>query len=295
MNSILLEVDPASLANEIRMHKSRGMKAVYESFLLVEGHSDLMFLQKFVSRNDCLIMIGVCRENVIGAVLILDGDGVSGVVGLIDKDFGAFFPPEELSENVVCTDENDAEMMILCSPALDQILIHYGKEKKIAGLRTATGKEPRSMVFEQASRIGAVRVVSRREEWNLKFAGVSFCYESNASIEIDFESQCNNILIGPTDKEKPALQELMHRANELLEGTEEARLLCRGHDCIRILRRAIRYLFGTTSEFDSDKREKGLENVLRLAYDQVYFQKTHTYSEMRRWEQRNHCKIFNWE
>ena len=292
MNSILREVHPASLANEIRMHKQGGIGRTYQSFLIVEGHGDLCFMKKFVAKNECLLMNGEGRENVIGAMWILEKEEVSGVLGMIDKDFGSFFPNEELPDNIVCTDENDVEMMILCSPALEEFLIQFGSEQKIQQVRTKTGKEPRDLIFEAASRIGAARVVSRREGWNLKFTGVGIRFQTNKSIDIDFEAQCSSILMQPTNGVKPAIQEFVDQANVLTESVSENRLLCRGHDCIRILGRGIRHLFGTMSEFESKKGEKNLERVLRLAYDQDYFRSTEIYSAMRGWEKRNQCRVF---
>ncbi len=291
MNSIQREMSAADVVSEIRLHRNSEVRGADRSFLLVEGHRDSLLLQKFVAEEDCLILICFGRDNVAGAIAMLDEEGEVGVVGIIDRDYVDFFPEEEVSSNIVYTDENDLEMMILCSPVLEQFLIQYGNAERVAQVRKETRQDARQVIFQSAACIGALRVLSRREQWNFKFSDLSFCYDSNTSINVDMEGQCGNILMQALEVDKPTIQDLVEKARRLRMEVDDVKLLCRGRDCIRILRRAIRYLFKGTNEFDSDKRQKGLEKVLRLAYDHRYFERTNMYTAVRDWEGRSGLRV----
>ena len=71
--------------------------------------------------------------------------------------------------DVVYTDENDLDVMILCSGALDKVLGVFGNRKTMTGNIEADGKGVRESVFSSASVVGALRVVAREHGWSLRF------------------------------------------------------------------------------------------------------------------------------
>ena len=287
MNSIQKEIDAHSLANEIRLHRAK----YSGSFLIVEGKNDTHLLKRFHSRGKCQILTAFTRENVVGSIVLLDTDGISGVLGLIDRDYVDLVPEEINSKNVVYTEENDVEMMILCSPALEAVLAEYGSEDKIRSVQRESGKEVRELIFDAYAVIGALRVISKRDGLGLKFAGMSFRFQNDNEIHIDVEAQFRHVLQRSRLPKKLRVKELQNAAEHLVKSVENNKKLCRGHDGAMILAKALRRLVGTDSQFDSKKRVGNLEKILRLAYERVYFKRTNTYLDIKMWEKRSGYEI----
>ena len=74
--------DPGSVAAEIKM-----IRMVHDgAFLVVEGVNDVRFWR--TRRHDnCELVDGEGKLNVVGAVHRLDGEGISGVLGIVDDDY----------------------------------------------------------------------------------------------------------------------------------------------------------------------------------------------------------------
>ena len=294
MNSMQREISADSLANEIRMYRSSDrIQGVSRCFLMVEGQNDAALFKKFVSENDCLLLIGFCRANVFGAILLLDDDGFCGALGVIDQDYLSYFPDPDRSDNIVYTDENDMEMMILVSPTLENFLEEYGSSDKIRRAEANAGRSARDLILAAGAQVGALRVVSRREKLALKMHGMDLCYTTASLLKIDLEEQCR-LAISRTKKLRGVtVEELCCKVGEVIKAADEPRTLCCGHDCVRILGHAVRRCFGSTSQFDSARRSIHLGKTLRLAYERHFFERTQLYLHIRNWEQRNGARIFS--
>ena len=74
--------DPSSIAAEIKM-----MRLIHGgAFLVVEGANDVRFWR--TRRHDtCELVDGEGKCNVVAAVHRLDGEDISGVLGIVDDDF----------------------------------------------------------------------------------------------------------------------------------------------------------------------------------------------------------------
>lgn len=294
MNSMQKEVSADSLANEIRMYKaSDRIQGVSRCFLIVEGPNDAAPFKKFVSEDGCLLLVGFCRANVFGAILLLDNSGFCGALGVIDQDYVSYFPNPDRSDNIVYTDENDMEMMILVSPTLKNFLEEYGSSDKVTRAEANTGKSARDLILTAGAQVGALRVVSRRERLALKMHGMDLCYRTASLLEINLEEQCMLAIRRTKGLKGVTVKELCCKVREVLEATDDPRTLCCGHDCVRILGHAVRRCFDSTNQFDSVKRSIYLGKTLRLAYERHFFERTQAYSHMRTWEQRNGARIFS--
>ena len=157
-NSIEKGIDEKSIVSEILLLRSqfRG------SILLVEGQGDVLLYGKFVSKTECQVINAFNRSNVEGALYILHDRDIGGVLGIVDRDYEEASGRGGKGGNVVYTEENDVEMMILCSPALEIVLAEYGSRTKIEHVEGKEGKAVRALVFEAAAVVGAVRLLSKR-------------------------------------------------------------------------------------------------------------------------------------
>lgn len=286
-SSVRRAIDARTLATEVRLHRARFRGCI----LLVEGPSDALLYGRFVSKDQCLILTAFSRDNVEGAFVELGARNTAGVLGLVDRDYDEA-EDGDVPGNVICTEENDLEMMIICSPALDAVLGEYGSAAKIRRAEQAENKNVREILFESASVIGVVRVLSKRNTLNLKFAGMKWRFKASGSIEVHVDRQYKQILMGSNAVEGWDLTRLKEEAKAVIVSTEQAKQLCRGHDVVRVLARALRKMLGSDSQFDSEDRVSNLEKVLRLAYDWEDFRRTNTYARIARWEEHSGFRVF---
>lgn len=286
-SSIRGAIDGQTLATEVRLHRA----SFHGCILLVEGSGDALLYGRFVSKDQCLILTAFSREYVEGALVELSASNVAGVLGLVDRDYDEA-DGEDVLENIIRTEENDLEMMIICSPALDAVLKEYGSIRKINKVETTAEKNVRDILFACASVIGAVRVLSKRNKLNLKFAGMKWRFKASGNVEIDVDRQYRQILVGSNTVEGWDLARLKQEAEVVVVNAEDAKHLCRGHDVVRVLARALRKMLGSDSQFDSENRVLNLEKIFRLAYDWEDFRRTNTYSRITRWEEHSGFRVF---
>ena len=286
-SSIRGAISAQTLATEVRLHRA----SFQGSILLVEGAGDALLYGKFVSSDQCLILTAFSRNNVEDTFVELGTDDIAGVLGLVDRDYDKE-DDENFPDHIIRTEENDLEMMIICSPALDAVLEEYGSKGKINKVENSTKKSVREVLFECAAVIGAVRVLSKKKKLNLTFSGMKWRFKGSGSIEIDVDRQYKQILIASSAVEGWNLARLRRDAEKVMDNVEDTKQLCRGHDVVRVLARALRKLFGTDSQFDSDQRVLNLEKVLRLTFNWEHFRHTNTYSRIVRWEEQSGFRVF---
>ena len=280
MNSIRSEVDGDTLANQIRLERASHKG----SFFLVEGNTDANIFEKFINEDECQIIVCLGKKRVIDTLQILKDDRFEGSLGIIDKDFNDHVGYPNFTGDVVYTDENDMEILILCSPALSNVLREYGVEERLAAEMERYGQQPCQRIFEAASKIGALRMISVRDELGLKFDEIKYRFVRANSFELDIQRMIKSVLDHSTLEGNLDVEHLFESLAEIINKTESSKRLCCGHDCVRILGRALRSSFGNTNSFDSEKRTKELERILRLSYEYAFFKTTEAYKRIRSWE-----------
>lgn len=286
MSSIEDGISCESLANEVRM-----LRASHEgSFLLVEGSGDKKFLSSILDFSSCEVVVCLGREKLLGVVSELGSEGFQGVLGFADRDFSNITGYPDYEGEVVYTDENDLEMMLLCSGALDKVLWEYGKSD-IARSIAREGKDIRNMIYESARVVGTLRLLSQERSWSLRFDGMKYKFVDSRSYRLDLMKTVRQVMartprsIGLTpDAIEFLVVERMSRENSAKE-------LCCGHDCVRVLGRALKKLLGNTNKFDNEQGARELEEALRMAYESEQFRSTGAYCHIRRWEEVSGFKI----
>ena len=281
--------DARTLIAEILLHRGR----FHGSILLVEGRSDVLLFQRLVSSEHCFVLSGGSRDAVLGALTGLHDAGIVGVLGVVDRDFDALDFFEDVSENLTLTDENDVEMMMLHSPAFDDVLREYGSKDKISRVESGVMKPVREIVFERSAIVGALRVLSKREGLQLRFAGMKWKFEPGGGIQVDVDKQFAHILGRSSPLDGWDLGRLKEEVFLVLDGASEAKDFCNGHDVMRVLGRGLQKLFGSCKSFSSDDRREELERSFRLAYNWEHFSKTGTCDKMLEWSEESGFVIFD--
>ena len=286
MNSIESHIDGGDAFGELFLERSTHKG----SFLLVEGNSDKSLFDKFVSNRDCSIIICHGKEKVIDAINISTNHNCEGVIAILDKDYSRQLKPPNQRE-ILYTDQNDTEIMILCSDALDAVLLEYGIAEKRDELEKREGKPVRDIIFDASGFLGALRLISQKRKWNLKFQGMKYRFYARNSFKIK-ELESVQHITGRSDV-RPQVPEkgIVELAIKERKNHAHSRDICCGHDCVRVLGRALNCDLGNTKSFDSESGAKSLERVLRVSYNWDHFHQTSLYKEIKTWEAESGYKV----
>ena len=274
-------LDGISLANQVRLERA-GHEG---SFLLVEGSSDAKLFDRLCDQEQCSIVVCMGKENLFDAISALNESEFSGAIAIADRDYAEVLGLPIRERNVIVSDENDIEIMILSSPALDHVLREYGVADRISAVLEREGRSVRELVFRAACFVGALRLLSQMEAWNLSFDEMKYRFVDNNSYFLDEMKTVRHIL--GRSKRRPEIPEVevLERARGKCAAAEDEKDLCCGHDCLRVLGRGLRRHFGNTNRFNNDAGCVDLGRILRLAYEFAYFRRTRVYHEVRAWEE----------
>jgi len=146
---------PDILANEIEMHRQIHAGA----FLVLEGKDDLRFWRARHHEN-CELVDGEAKINVVRALRLLDSRRFKGALGLVDSDYDTFRSGEQLSPNLVATDAHDLEWVLCRSKALEAVLAEHGDASKISRFEDAEGTGVRQALLDRALVFGRVRLAA---------------------------------------------------------------------------------------------------------------------------------------
>jgi 5S rRNA maturation endonuclease (ribonuclease M5) len=272
------QITPDRIANSIRL-----LRSDHEGvFLIVEGHSDKLIYERLVNKQEVRITIASGKNNAIKALSILEKENFCRVFAVIDADFSRIEQQIPDSNNLFLTDEHDLEMMLIKSAAFDKLLKERGSEEKIA----AFSKDIRETLLKLGQEIGKLRLLSLRNELNLKFEGLNFSKfidKKNLSIDID-----KLIISIKNHSQKLSLdeQQIKQDLSVISDENHDPWQLCCGHDFISILAIALWKVLGTRNA--NDVKKEDLERELRLAYELSYFYQTQIYQLMVNWQSNHH-------
>lgn len=268
------------IANQVRLERANHNG----SFLLVEGATDEKFMERLCDADACSIVICLGKNNLFEAIDSLESTKFQGALGFSDRDFSDFIGFRECEGDVVYTDGNDVEIMMLHSKSLERTLKEFGNEGIISKTTEEEGKSVLEIIFESASVIGGLRLVSQLNSWSLQFRDMSYKFLSSSSCLLDKRKTVKHIL-GRSDPIKDVTENnVVDMVEAVISQAKSSKELCQGHDCVRVLGRGLKKQFGKTNSFNNPAGAKILEGSLRLAYEFSDFCNSKAYEEIRRWE-----------
>jgi hypothetical protein len=278
-----MEQTPDTVANEVIMTR-QVCRAI---ILVVEGNSDEKVLRKFVVCPDSEFIIAWGKDNVIGAITILDGEGVAGILGIVDADFWHLDGEFPSSPNVIVTDDHDLEMMMIRSHSFAHFIAEAASRTKLERFLANVGAtDIRDTLLERALLIGHLRQYSHIEELCLRFDGLRFnTFVDRETIVLDLEKLVGAVLALTSNAELDT-DEVIGQVREFAKGfSGDPYQVCCGHDVIAILSIGLRKCIGSKSKEGASQRV--LESELRLSYDSECFRQTHLFRSAIDWESRN--------
>jgi hypothetical protein len=277
--------EPGDVEAEIRM-----MRQAFEgSILVVEGDDDSRFWKSRTHRDRCDIVIAYGKPNILCSVPRLDRKTCGGVLGVVDRDFDAMDGASLPSPNIVATDHHDLETMLICSPALDKILIELGSARKIRDFEQRAGHSVREALLERALPLGRLRWLSSRERLGLQFRkrgkdGLRRIdhgkFVKRSTWVMDPQAMVK-VVLNFSSRHDLDSQELMDQM-ATLPSEHDPRQVCNGHDLIAILAIGLGGVLGSHKPSLDE-----LERQLRLAHEWNHLEATALYREIRGWEARN--------
>ena len=289
MISILADsVDGVSIANQIRLER-----AVHAgSFLLVEGCGDAKIFERFCDKDECAVVVCLGKPKLIDAINELNASNFRGALGFADRDFCEILGYPDVQGDVVYSDENDMEVTILCSATLDRVLQEFGSSAAIEKSIRIRSKTMRESIFSSASTLGALRIAAQENDWYLRFKDMDYKFKPNNSFIIDEKQSIRHILgrshwpAGLTERDLELTLRALHGKGM------DAKDLCAGHDCVRILGQGLKKEFGNSNQFSNKEGAKLLEGILRIAYEMNDFRSTKSFNAIRSWEDKWGFMVF---
>lgn len=270
----MIHLNPQEIANEIRMKRPQ-FKGV---FLLVEGKDDRLFMQRFISQENCNIEVAQGKGNVCRVITILDEDGFEGALGIVDADFDRISGISNRSPNLVMPECHDLVAMLVHSPALERILNEFGSKSKMASFDEGV----LAALTSRALSIGYLRLCSLREDLKLKFKGLAY------SKWIDRRSFRPNV-IKLIDAVKNRSQRsglstctLIQSVEALCASGYDPKEICNGTDLVEILSIGLKGVLGNNDAKSADPEH--LKSSLRLAYSDQDFSVSTLKNEILKWQ-----------
>jgi hypothetical protein len=283
---MIYEITPESVASEVRLLRD---DARYQgAFLFVEGGTDASFFSNYIKKNNCLIRIVKSRSNVLKLVSILESEGYSGYLAIVDADFWHLEGKSPPSSNVLLTDTHDIETMIFASPAFDKLLSEYIPIEKLDSL-VRRYRNVRIAILTVAQKIACIRWINYKNSLGISFytdseKGVPINWESTIDIErfvVDLEGLIKIVCANNIRIEHFVKAEIVRYKDleyDLLQ-------LCNGHDVVYVTFLVVK----RKGRYREVERlvPKDLEKALRLAYESTYFHDTGLYKGILEWQERS--------
>lgn len=264
-----------TIANSIRLRRQLHSGA----FLVVEGHSDRLFFEKFVHPKHCIVTAAGGRVPVAEVVDILVAAGFEGILGVVDGD--AVRVGVVRNENLFLLEDPDLEVMLIQSTALDGVLVEFGSNRKLGRL----AEDVCDLLIRAARPIGCFRIHSLTAGLGLTFDGIKYVrFVDVQSLELDRHALVEEV---KRRSQKSALDcAPILEAITLAESTmADTWVTCCGDDVVSVLGLGLRRLFGTNNagavSYDV------LVRSLRLAYSDSEFKDSRVCQDLLDWTNRN--------
>ena len=272
--------DPGSIAAEIKM-----IRMVHDgACLLVEGVSDVRFWGTRL-HNNCELVDGEGKENVIGAVGRLDGEYFPGVLGIVDDDYDSLLGVVRTSGNLVATDAHDLECLLCRSGALESVLAEFGIGRRIQAFEEVARVDVRTGLLERAMVFGRVRWAAARYGLDIDLEALRVPrFVDTDTWGVDGAELLRVVSSGDSSCDYDALR----RRIAGLPPADPWRV-ARGHDMIQILRIGLQRVLG---KLPASEGPEDIARVLRAAMSLEELQRTALYTDMRTWESANGHLVF---
>lgn len=267
-NTLTASKTPDIIVSEIKMMSST-FKGV---FFLVEGDDDSKFWKTRIAKGQTSIVNCEGKPNLLGASQIISRQGLSRVAGVYDPDFEHLFGVIHVPNILTPTDENDLEVTLLASEALDLLLHEYADEALLGEFRVSQDLSAVDQLERMSQEFGKLRLLSKQLDHNVDFDRLSpyrFVSQDDWSLDL-VELHVEYARLAGISVEQ------LHADLTATIPATKPWGLCQGHDSIRILAQGLRKKIGK-----KQINEQDLARVLRIAYSLDMLQRSQMYKSLR--------------
>lgn len=268
------EKTPGILAAEIEMHR----KTHDGAFLIVEGLDDMRFWRKW-RHEQCQLIAGEGKRNVLGSVQRLDSRSVPGVLGVVDSDYDTFTGNDLPSANLVATDAHDLECLLCRSKALDDVLHEHGDPRKIERFENESGMGVRRALLERALIFGQFRLAATLHD----AADVMPVIRVPRFLDERTWAVNGDALLEAVAERSGSDPATWRRRVDSLSA-QNPWYVARGHDMVEILRRGLKRVLGN---MPNNVGPADLSADLRLAVTRECLKATGLWADVQSWESSN--------
>ena len=252
------------------------------ALLVVEGADDVAFWRSQVA-DGCELVDGEGKQNVIGCLHLLDVEGLSGVLAVVDADYDVLMGEETGSANILRTDGHDLECMMCKAPALDKVVGEYGDAGKVAQWDVRAALLERALVFGRFR--WALLGLGPDDLGPLPSVG-DYLEEvvDRATWAVDGDRLQQRV--------EERLGENAWRVNEAIDGQPVADPwhVVHGHDMVALLRVGLLRVLG---EMRVQYGAADVARALRLAMSREDLAATTLGADIRRWEETNRYVVLD--
>ena len=266
--------DSGAIAAEVKMTRLVHGGA----FLIVEGVTDLRF---WLTRRHptCELVDGEGKANVVGGVRKLDSENVSGVMGVVDDDFGSIIGAHLGSPNILHTDAYDLDALLCRSSALEKVLAECGNVSKLRKFERSEGVDVRQGLLHRALVFGQLRLAAALYDLELDGEAIRVHHFVDVRTWAIDQNQLIRRVVGPD----VIRQKKLAKCIGCLPAADPWRV-ARGHDLIDLLRVGLLRVLG---DMQPSVGRKQIAGFLRAGFSTEDLQATKLWADMNSWESRN--------
>lgn len=278
-----MKLKPIDILNEIRMQRAL---RPHQSALLLEGRTDCSYFRGIACKENCRIY--PTNGKVIArkaAKLALD-EGLDGVVTVLDRDHDGILGRELVHPNVVYTDENDLEIMVVKSPGFERYLNEYLDYDDRDRILNSTSHESISdLLLAQAGVIGVLRCLNTVNTWNLKCRDIEISEAIDSSANVVSANRLVSHVFGITTQANATLEEIERAFTKKLSEAHNKAEYAVGHDVTKLISFFLSEQIWIPVEMTVEPYQ--IEQGLRLCFSDALFQETSLHAGIRKWEKEN--------
>jgi hypothetical protein len=263
--------------------------------VLVESHKDGVLYQKLLHQK-CRYFPQSGKYNLLKAMEMLNEKLLKRIIGIIDADFRRISSQEREFENLFITDKHDAELMMLFSPAWENVLNTFIKVDKLEDSELDYKVSILDFLLKTALPISCLRWLREKNKLN----DLQFRTQNKKDSEITYMKYASFIEEKTLALDKKALlKEVENKSNKAFffknnhhyEAEWEAYMtqewdlgeFSNGHDILHILSIGLQKLWSNLASATKVSADE-LGSHLLTAYRIEDFKQTNLYAELAEWE-----------
>jgi len=232
MRSIAAHIDPATIVAQIRMERQTHKG----SFLLVEGSTDAKRMDKFVDQAACSLVNCYGKQNVIGAIELMQDVGLEDCLGMVDADFDRVRNHPVNNESIVYSKFHDFDLDNALTGVIDRYLIEVADEAKLADVGGARACV--DMILKAIKPLSILRYANeiRRLRYDLTRLKMDVFFDGHS---VNIDKMIDEVSFREFE-DKVYKDALRLRISEIVDLDFDLLQLTNGHDFIAALGLALR-------------------------------------------------------